>query len=253
MAIVNYIDLPQCEPTSRSEITKVLSEVSENGVIRGRVMHQEPTYELSLSHLSLDQDRFALWEQFWADHYNDEIRVTWVADGVEYQGIFRESPSVSYAPHMRFDVGVVLLVKKRPPIVVTSVAPGQPGYWLPATAPIPQDLSSLQALGSLGSAAPWYVGEWVWLGDGSDAYWDGAAWVAGKSLVPSGIVAGTPGSYQPVGAIAPPTLAMLQYWGTLPGGDFGNTAAWTTGEYIILGDASEAHWDGSLWMFGRAL
>ena len=30
------------------------------------------------------------------------------------------------------------------------------------------------------------------------------------------------------------------------------STAWTTGQYAVLGDGSEAHWDGDSWEAGRA-
>ena len=134
MAITNYPTwLPQCEPTSRNEITNVLSEVTEDGVVRGRVMHRRPTYQLQLSHSALSKADFARWESWWANHYNDEIIVTWIPDGVRYQGIFSNSPAVGYAPFQRFDVGVGLLVKKVITDPVVAVA-GTPGFFEPVTA-----------------------------------------------------------------------------------------------------------------------
>ena len=62
MAIPYIADIKQCEPTSREEVTRILTDVSENGVIRGRVMHDEPTYKLQLTHAHLTMDDFQRWE-----------------------------------------------------------------------------------------------------------------------------------------------------------------------------------------------
>lgn len=51
---------------------------------------------------------------------------------------------------------------------------GDPGFV------IPQGLSALQALGALGSISAWTGDTFVTLGDGSTAWWNGTAWVAGK-------------------------------------------------------------------------
>lgn len=63
----------------------------------------------------------------------------------------------------------------------------------------------------------------------------------------SGVTAGTPGSFTPAGSTAPATLAALQALGAL-----GETTAWTTGQYVVLGNASQAHWDGASWAAGAA-
>ena len=104
--------LPQCEPTQREEITRILSEVSESGVIRGRVMHDEPTYRLSLTHAHLSMNDFQRWETWWKNSFNKEIEVTWVVDNVLYRGLFTESPSVQYESWQRVTVAVTLLVKR---------------------------------------------------------------------------------------------------------------------------------------------
>jgi hypothetical protein len=62
----------------------------------------------------------------------------------------------------------------------------------------------------------------------------------------SAISAGTPGTYSPVDATRPTNLNVLSDAGAL-----GNTTAWTTGQYIVLRDGSEAYWDGNSWELGR--
>lgn len=62
----------------------------------------------------------------------------------------------------------------------------------------------------------------------------------------TGATAGTPGSFTPDGS-TPATLAALQGLGAL-----GQTTAWTTGEFVVLGDESEAHWNGTAWAAGKA-
>ncbi len=44
----------------------------------------------------------------------------------------------------------------------------------------PDDLAALQSLGSLGQTSAWVTGEYVILWDGSEAYWNGSAWVVGR-------------------------------------------------------------------------
>lgn len=66
-------------------------------------------------------------------------------------------------------------------------------------------------------------------------------------VAPTGVTAGTPGSFSPGGATIPADLAALQALGAL-----GQTTAWGTGEYVELGDSSKAHWDGAAWAAGEA-
>lgn len=62
----------------------------------------------------------------------------------------------------------------------------------------------------------------------------------------TGATAGTPGSYTPSGAQPPYALADLTGILASP------TSAWTTGQNIVLGDGSLAHWSGSAWVTGAA-
>lgn len=62
----------------------------------------------------------------------------------------------------------------------------------------------------------------------------------------TGATAGTPGTFAPPGAI-PANLAALNTLGAL-----GNTTAWTTGQNVVLGDASLAHWNATTWVVGAA-
>jgi hypothetical protein len=64
----------------------------------------------------------------------------------------------------------------------------------------------------------------------------------------TGATAGSPGSFTPTGANAPATLAALQ------GGSIvaSPATAWTTGQHVILGDATHAHWTSSAWAAGNA-
>ncbi|MFJ6680588.1 phage tail tube protein [Streptomyces werraensis] len=62
----------------------------------------------------------------------------------------------------------------------------------------------------------------------------------------TGATAGTPGTFTPAGTTAPFDLADLDLVTADP------TTAWTTGQYVVLGDGTEAHWDGADWVTGRA-
>ncbi|MFC8682483.1 Ig-like domain-containing protein [Microbacterium ureisolvens] len=65
--------------------------------------------------------------------------------------------------------------------------------------------------------------------------------------LPSGVVAGSPGSFTPDFARLPGSLNELRSLGAL-----GQTAAWTEGQYVSLGDGSQAYWDATTWQSGRA-
>ncbi len=65
-------------------------------------------------------------------------------------------------------------------------------------------------------------------------------------IVATGATAGTPGEFTPTGADAPYDLAALSSVTADP------ATAWTTGQYVVLGDASTAHWNGSAWASGAA-
>jgi hypothetical protein len=70
----------------------------------------------------------------------------------------------------------------------------------------------------------------------------------GGAVAATGATAGTPGTFTPSGAGAPATLAALQS-GSVTASP---TSAWTTGQHVLLGDSSHAHWDGSAWVTGSA-
>ena len=66
------------------------------------------------------------------------------------------------------------------------------------------------------------------------------------SVAATGATAGTPGSFTPSGSNAPADLAALQTGGVLANPD----TVWTTGQHVILGDATHAHWSGTAWAAG---
>lgn len=69
-------------------------------------------------------------------------------------------------------------------------------------------------------------------------------------VVATSATSGTPGTWTPTGASAPADLDDLQNASpaitAVPG------TAWTTGSYVVLGDASHAYWDGDSWATGDA-
>lgn len=68
-----------------------------------------------------------------------------------------------------------------PYVAPTSVTAGTPGSFNPAEATVPYDLSDLQALGAIGETTAWTTGQYVVLGDGTNAYWDGSDWASGEA------------------------------------------------------------------------
>lgn len=62
----------------------------------------------------------------------------------------------------------------------------------------------------------------------------------------TGATAGTPGDLTPANSYAPDTIADAGSLTATP------ATAWTTGQYITLGDGSAAYWDGSAWVDGIA-
>lgn len=64
----------------------------------------------------------------------------------------------------------------------------------------------------------------------------------------TGATAGTPGSWTPAGSVPPANLAALQAGGITAS----PASAWTTGQNVVLGDSSTAHWSGSAWAAGAA-
>lgn len=61
-----------------------------------------------------------------------------------------------------------------------------------------------------------------------------------------GATAGIPGAYTPSGAQPPYALA------DLTGIEADPATAWTTGQYVLLGDGSQASWNGTAWEAGAA-
>ncbi|MGN7861455.1 hypothetical protein ACTJI8_12815 [Microbacterium sp. 22303] len=78
-------------------------------------------------------------------------------------------------------------------------------------------------------------------------FWQVVLPAPGATITPTGVTAGTPGSFSPVGATPPSTIAELRALGAL-----GQTTAWTTGQYVVYATSSHAHWDGTDWQTGNA-
>ncbi|GAA5093377.1 Ig-like domain-containing protein [Microbacterium yannicii] len=65
--------------------------------------------------------------------------------------------------------------------------------------------------------------------------------------LPTGVVAGSPGSFTPDYARLPGNLNELRSLGAL-----GQTTAWAEGQHVVLGDSSDAYWNGTTWASGTA-
>lgn len=60
----------------------------------------------------------------------------------------------------------------------------------------------------------------------------------------SGATAGIPGGFTPSGGLVPAALANMATVAPIP------PTAWTAGQYVTLGDASKASWNGTAWVVG---
>ena len=68
----------------------------------------------------------------------------------------------------------------------------------------------------------------------------------GGGIPAAGATAGTPGTFTPAGCVVPANLVSMTPVAASP------TTAWTTGQHVVLGDASTAHWSGTAWVAGAA-
>jgi hypothetical protein len=66
------------------------------------------------------------------------------------------------------------------------------------------------------------------------------------TVEPTSAIAGMPGAFEPANATIPINLAELVALGVAAD----PVAAWTAGQYIVLGDSSTAYWNGSAWTAG---
>jgi hypothetical protein len=76
----------------------------------------------------------------------------------------------------------LLVAMPDPPTVATGADAGAPGTFTPTGAPPPQDLAALASVTANPTTA-WTTGQFVSLGDGSSATWDGTAWISGVSAL----------------------------------------------------------------------
>ena len=133
---------------------------------------------------------------------------------------------------------------------------GVPGAMVGPSWVVPQTLSQLQMAsppvipgsvpGYYTAPNPFWAGDYFLLASGEKAYWNGTQWVGGTapstgaSVRPTltGMVAGSPGYMQPPGALPPADLAAANQLGAsamVP------QVEWQAGDYIVLGDGTQAH------------
>jgi hypothetical protein len=62
----------------------------------------------------------------------------------------------------------------------------------------------------------------------------------------TGATAGIPGSWTPALSEAPDKFTQMNAITASP------ATAWTTGQYVVLGDGTFAHWGGAAWVSGKA-
>jgi hypothetical protein len=68
-----------------------------------------------------------------------------------------------------------------PPSVATGATAGTPGAWTPPGATAPADLAAMSGV-TASPATPWTTGQYMALGDLSQASWNGTGWVAGAAV-----------------------------------------------------------------------
>ena len=125
---------------------------------------------------------------------------------------------------------------------------GTPGIFTPPGADIPADFAGMSVI-TANPLTGWGAGTWVEPADASETYWDGFAWVVGQSVGPAtGATAGIPGSFTPAGANLPADLADLIAIAPVAS----PLTLWTVGQSVVLGDASDAHWNGTAYVTGVA-
>ena len=72
-------------------------------------------------------------------------------------------------------------------------------------------------------------------------------WTRSSMVLATGATGvGSPGKFTPPGAMPPANLAAMTGITASP------ATAWGTGQYVVLGDGSAAHWNGTAWVSGVA-
>jgi hypothetical protein len=65
-------------------------------------------------------------------------------------------------------------------------------------------------------------------------------------VLATGATAGSPGTFTPSGSAAPPNIAGMGPVTANP------LTAWTSGQHMVLGDASQCYWNATAWVVGAA-
>ena len=68
-----------------------------------------------------------------------------------------------------------------PTATATGVTSGAPGSFNGGTVPL--TMAELRLMG-IGSGPTWVSGEYVQTGDGTQVYWNGSTWIAGRATIP---------------------------------------------------------------------
>lgn len=121
-------------------------------------------------------------------------------------------------------------------VCADTAAAGEPGEF---SGDVPADLEELQASGIVPSPSdPWGAGQYVVLGDGTEVYWDGEAWVEGRA-VPVITTSGeqNTGYYPIVGHGAKPgdTVNLIFHPETGDPQPHGSTVANGDGRFVFIG------------------
>jgi hypothetical protein len=103
----------QCLPTTREEVTRIISDMSQNGVIRGRVFYDSPRYKLTVTH-HLDNVQAADFEQRWDNWIVTglTLNLLWAVDGKVYEGIPANAPTMEYIGPKNYRMTFTLLCKQ---------------------------------------------------------------------------------------------------------------------------------------------
>lgn len=186
------------------------------------------------------------------------------AQKVLTQELGTASPRVSLVQDLQRLLGITVTTPKP---AIASVSAGSPGIWVPADGNIPTSLLELrqhQTVGDSGSSpqtALWVENDYVMLADGTtEVHWDNynKTWELEKVPAPKYIEnvvvgAGSPGRFEPLDNTDHiHDLVALNAHRNIGIGQAGApVSAWFVGEWIVLGDHSEAHWSGARWDVGQ--
>jgi hypothetical protein len=115
---------------------------------------------------------------------------------------------------------------------------------------IPNDAAGMQVTGTLIVDPLDVGGDEVKKNMTSDFAWSivGDPILGDVPPVATGATAGIPGTFSPTGAVPPADILALQAMAVVAS----PVTAWPIGSYVVLGDASHAHWTSAAWVAGDA-